>query len=425
MRQKKPDTLQPGVRYDSRHVRLRTGEAQRDNGRYTYRWTDRTGKRHAVYAPTLELLRQKEELLIVDRHDGIRSNTSTITINQMFELWNQLKRGIKDSTRSNYLYMYEMFVKPIFGTQRIVQIRKSDIRRFYNQLLDEKGLKIATLDNIHNVLHQVFQVAVDDDIIRKNPTDNMLRELKLARGMETEKRKALTVEQEQLFFDYLQKTPKYRHWYPIFYIMANTGMRAGEITGLRWCDVDMKEGIISVNHTLVYYDHRGKKGCCYSINTPKTKAGEREIPMTDGVKQAFQMEKEYQEEAEIRNTSHIDGYSDFIFVNQYGKVQHHDSLNKALQRIMRDCNGQVLENHEGDEEPVLLPRFSCHVLRHTFATRACESGINIKVLQSCLGHSDVSTTLDIYVHVTNDLKKKEFSAMELFLETGARQNAGE
>ena len=205
--------------------------------------------------------------------------------------------------------------------------------------------------------------------------------------------------------------------------MANTGMRVGEITGLRWCDVDMENGIISVNHTLVYYNHRDEKGCYFSINTPKTKAGIREIPMTEGVKQAFLMEKEFQEECGMKSVSHIEGYSDFAFVNRNGEVQHQGTLNKALQRIMRDCNSEVLEKKGVDSDPVLLPKFSCHVLRHTFATRMCESGLNVKVVQSVLGHADVTTTLDIYVTVTNDLKKREITAFETYLKTGAKQMA--
>ena len=245
----------------------------------------------------------------------------------------------------------------------------------------------------------------------------------MAHGSEIEKRKALTPEQEELFLGYLARTPKYQHWYPVFYIMANTGMRVGEITGLRWCDVDMENGIISVNHTLVYYNHRDEKGCYFSINTPKTKAGIREIPMTEGVKQAFLMEKEFQEECGMKSVSHIEGYSDFVFVNRNGEVQHQGTLNKALQRIMRDCNSEVLEKKGVDSDPVLLPKFSCHVLRHTFATRMCESGLNVKVVQSVLGHADVTTTLDIYVTVTNDLKKREITAFETYLKTGAKQMA--
>lgn len=389
----------------------------------TYRWTDKLGKRNTIYAATLEDLREQEEQILVDQHDGIKANIKNVTVNDVYELWCQLKRGIKDSTMKNYIYMYELFVKPTFGKKKLVQVKKSDVRRFYNQLIDDKVLKPSTVDVIHNIVHQVFQIAVDDDMIRSNPAANMLREIKMAHGSEIEKRKALTLEQEELFLGYLARTSKYQHWYPIFYIMANTGMRVGEITGLRWCDVDMENGIISVNHTLVYYNHRDEKGCYFSINTPKTKAGILEIPMTEGVKQAFLMEKEFQEECGMKSVSHIEGYSDFVFVNRNGEVQHQGTLNKALQRIMRDCNSEVLEKKGVDSDPVLLPKFSCHVLRHTFATRMCESGLNVKVVQSVLGHADVTTTLDIYVTVTNDLKKREITAFETYLKTGAKQMA--
>ncbi len=408
---------QTGVRFDKNRVRLKTGETQRPNGTYAYRWTTPDGKRHSVYAPTLEKLREQEEQIIVDKHDGIRSDIKSLTVNEMFDLWCQLKRGIKDSTFKNYIYMYELFVKPSFGKNRLVLVKKSDVRRFYNSLADGKILKIATIDNVHNVLHQVFQVAVDDGMIRINPTDNMLKELKLSHGFEREKKSALTIEQQNLFFDFLRTHPKYLHWYPVFYVMANTGMRVGEITGLRWQDIDLNEGVININHTLVYYNHRDENGCYFSINTPKTKAGVREIPMTESVKQAFIQEREYQREVGIESNMRVDGYADFIFVTQNGRVQHQGNLNKAILRIMRDCNDEVLEKCGSDSDPVLLPHFSCHILRHTFATRLCESGINLKVIQSVLGHADVSTTMNIYVDVTNSLKKKEIAAFDDYMAT--------
>lgn len=247
--------------------------------------------------------------------------------------------------------------------------------------------------------------------------DYMLKELKLSHGFEREKKEALTVAQQKLFFDYMLSHPKDTHWYPVFYVMANTGMRVGEITGLRWSDIDLKKGIIRVNHTLVYYNHRDEKGCYFSINTPKTKAGEREIPMTEGVKQAFLMEREFQSQAEISSKSRVDGYDDFIFVNRYGDVQNQGNLNKALRRMMRDCNDEILEKYGADSDPVLLPQFSCHILRHTFATRLCESGANLKFIQSILGHADVSTTMNIYVDVTDALKKKEITAFDDYMTT--------
>lgn len=251
MQFQKKEKRQTTVRFDSHHVRLRTGEVQRKTGSYMYRWTDKLGKRNTIYAATLEDLREQEEQILVDQHDGIKANIKNVTVNDVYELWCQLKRGIKDSTMKNYIYMYELFVKPTFGKKKLVQVKKSDVRRFYNQLIDDKVLKPSTVDVIHNIVHQVFQIAVDDDMIRSNPAANMLREIKMAHGSEIEKRKALTLEQEELFLGYLARTPKYQHWYPVFYIMANTGMRVGEITGLRWCDVDMENGIISVNHKLI------------------------------------------------------------------------------------------------------------------------------------------------------------------------------
>lgn len=411
------------VRTDNKRIRLQIGETQRDNGSYIYRWTTPDGKRHAIYAPTLDELREKEETVLVNQHEGLRADVNNLTVNKVYLLWKDLKRGIKDSTMKNYMYMYETFVMPTFGRKRVTKVRKSDVRQFYNRLVDDHVMKVATIDGIHNVLHQVFQVAVDDDLIRHNPTDNMLRELRLTHAGEEEKRKALTIKQQELFFSFLWDTPQYNHWYPIFFIMANTGMRVGEITGLRWCDVDLERGIISVNHTLVYYNHRDEKGCYYSVNTPKTKAGEREIPMTPKVREAFLMEKQYQEDVGISGDFSVDGYSDFVFRNRDGKVYNQSSLNKAIQRIMRDCNGMVLEKYGCDSDPVLLPHFSCHILRHTFATRLCESGISLKVVQDVLGHADVKTTLGIYVTVTEELKKQEIAAYDTYLTTGVSRIA--
>ena len=174
-------TVKKNVRFDSHHIRLRTGETEKKNG-YEYRWTTPDGKRHSTFAPTLDKLREIEEELAADKHDGIKTDVKGLTVNDCYELWKELKRGIKDSTYKNYIYMYEMFVKPTFGQKKVTKVLKSDVKRFYNTLADDKHLKVSTIDNIHNVLHQVFQVAVDDNYIRGNPTDRMLKELKVAHG---------------------------------------------------------------------------------------------------------------------------------------------------------------------------------------------------------------------------------------------------
>lgn len=397
-------------RYDKKHRLLKTGESERTDGYYQYRYTDRRGKRHTFTASTLEELRRKEEQISRDKADGIRVEASNVTLDDMFELWSNLKRGLKGNTYGNYCYMYKTFVSPSIGRYRITTLKRSDLKAFYNSLADERNLKIATIDNIHTVLHQVLAVAVEDGYMRMNISDNLLKELKQSHNMETEHRRALTIQEQELFLDFLRKdnTP-YHHWYPVFAVMLGTGMRVGEITGLRWEDVDFGEGMIDVNHTLVYYNH-AENGCYFSVHTPKTKAGNRTIPMLDETREAFLAEKRYQEFNGLKCNVAVDGYTDFIFINRFGNVQHQGTLNKALRRIIRDCNDEQLLKNE--KNPVLLPRFSCHSLRHTFTTRLVEAGVNLKVVQDTLGHKDFSTTMDIYTDVTKELKQREFDNLQ-------------
>ena len=397
-------------RYDSQRRVLKSGERERPDGYYVYRWTDRLGKRHSITTKTLEELRQKESGILKNNLDGIRSEAANTTVNDIFDLWCNMKRGLKDNTFQNYQYMYNMFVAPDFGRLKVQALKKSDVKQFYNKLAEERGLRVNTIDNIHTVLHQVLQVAVEDNYLRNNVSDNVLRELKQSHNIGKTHKKALTIPEQNLFLDFLKpEFSPYHHWYPVFTVMLGTGMRVGEVTGLRWCDIDMKGNIIEVNHTLVYYNH-AENGCYFNVHTPKTEAGKRKIPMLRSVKEAFLEEKKYQEQFGLKCTAIIDGYTDFIFINRFGGVQHQGTLNKAIRRIIRDCNDKQLES--GAKNPVLLPPFSCHSLRHTFTTRMVESNVNVKVVQEVLGHKDVSTTLDIYTDVTKELARREFEDLD-------------
>ncbi len=402
-------------RKDKSRVVLRSGEVQRANGSYQYSWMDGSGKRRYVYAKTLEELRIKEEQIAKDKSDGIKTEARYTTLNELFDLWKTLKRGLKDNTFQNYNYLYDTFVRPVIGDKFVTKLKKSDIKRYYNYLADERGLKASTIDGIHTVLHQVLDMAVDDNYIRNNPSDRVLKELKQSCFAKSEKRLALTRAEQDLFLDFLKNSRIYYHWYSIFAVMLGTGLRVGELTGLRWCDIDLDNGVIDVNHTLVYYSHRSadsKRGCYFNINTPKTTASNRQVPMLDFVKEAFIKEKEVQELLDIKCEATIDGYTDFIFVNRFGNVQHQGTLNKAIKRIIRDCNDEQFLT--SDNPKVLLPHFSCHTLRHTFTTRMCEAGVNVKVIQDALGHTDVSTTLNIYTDVTKELKRVEFEGLDRF-----------
>lgn len=235
-------------------------------------------RRTSVKGKTLDELRYKEEQIEKDKKDGIKAEARYTTLNDIYELWKDLKRGLKNNTFENYKYMYETFVRQQIGSKTVSSLKKSDIKRFYNYLADERHLKPATIDNIHTVLHQILDMAVDDDYLRNNPSNNVLKELKQSHCFQTEKRRALTRPEQELLLSYLKNTPSASLWYPIFAVLIGTGLRVGEATGLRWCDIDLEEGIIDVNHTLVYYDHRtegSKRGCYFNINTTKTPAGKQ------------------------------------------------------------------------------------------------------------------------------------------------------
>lgn len=138
--------------------------------------------------------------------------------------------------------------------------------------------------------------------------------------------------------------------------------------------------------------------------------GQSVIPKA--ARETFEHEKQKQEDLGLHCEVTIDGYTDFIFINRFGQAQHQATLNKAIRRIIRDCNDEQFLH--SDEPDVLLPHFSCHSLRHTFTTRMCEAGVNIKVIQDALGHSDISTTLNIYADVTKEMKAEEFKGLDSY-----------
>lgn len=405
-------------RKDNKGRVLKDGEYQRANGSYEYRWRE-NGKRYSIYGGTLEELRRKENDLLAEQSRGIRADARTLTINDIYHSWVQLKKGLKENTFKNYQYMYEQFVQEDFGNKKLYNLKRSDVRRFYNRLADERGLKVTTIDNIHTVLHQVLDLAVEDEYIRNNPSDQALKELRQTYRNDSGQQKALTMDEHQLLIRFLSRNTRYHYWLPLITIMIEGGLRVGEATGLRWEDVNMEEGTISVNHTLVYYSkEKGKQG--FAVNTPKTQAGQRVIPMTENMKQTFLQEKEFHEFNDIYCHSTIDGYTDFVFLNLAGNVRHHNAINRALKRIIRECNKwvqkQIDEGKIDEAEAVFLPDFSCHSLRHTCATRLCEAGVNIKVIQDMLGHADIETTMNVYVEAKKDLKRMEVDRYAEYLQ---------
>ena len=399
-------------RKDSKNRILKEGEYERSNKTYEFKWTDKTGKRHSIYAKTLEELREKEIDILRDTLNGIKVNGKNLTVNDFYKKWESLKRGLKNNTFQNYKYMYNQFAKDQIGNIKVCELKRTDVRSFYNMLLDVRHLKLRTIECLHTVIHQILELAVEDDCIRYNPSDNALKELKRAHNKDVEKRKAFTKVEQKIFENYLKKEGLNHRWYPVFIVMLWTGLRVGELTGLTWNDIDFENNTITVSRTLVYYDKGGKGKCGYAIHTPKTNAGNRVVPMIEKVRLALLEEQAYQKELGIKCVANIDGYTDFVFINRYGTTHNQATLNKALRRIIRDCNYEIMD--KGNANSIILPNVSNHSLRHTFTTRMLEAGINVKVMQEVLGHADAQTTMNIYAEAKQDFTKEELNKFEKY-----------
>ena len=398
------------TRKDLRGRSLRKGEVQRaSDKRYMYTYTDPLGRRKFIYANDLTQLREKEEKLLKDQLDGLDIYVAgKATLNETFDRYISTKYNLRESTRSSYLYTDDHYVRETFGLKRIAEIKYSDVLQFYYHLLNQQGISLGTLDSVHCLLHPTFQLAVRDEIIRKNPTDGVMKEISRESGKNRGVRHALTIEQQRCFMEYIANHPIYYHWWPMFTILLGTGCRIGEALGLRWQDLDFENRVISINHSLVYYPANGSNKCVLRVSLPKTDAGIRTIPMLDIVKDAFEMLYEEQKENGFNETE-IDGMTGFIFCNRFGSVPNPQTVNHTIKRIANNYNAdEVVRAKKEHRDPIILPNFSCHHLRHTFCTRLCENETNLKVIQSIMGHKNIETTLDIYAEATEKKKQESF-----------------
>ena len=406
-------------RKDSKNRVLRQGEYARADGGYEYRWTDKNGQRHSKYRKNLSELRELEDQIHLDILDGVATEGNNFTLDDIFTKWIQVKRGLKEVTKNKYIHDYHKYIQPTLGSRSVDSVKISDIRAFYNDLYEVRKFTVGTIGTIHRVLHQVLEFAVDDDLIRKNPAKKALKEFTSATKYEPGTRKAMTIEEQDLFEDFIQNSQRYNRWQPLFTVMLWTGLRAGEVSALRWDDVDFEKNMITVTLNLIYVGDEQLKNNRSVITTPKSAASVRTIPMLPNVRAALLREQKIQKLMGEKCTETIDGYTNFIFITRNGGPKHVWGINAALNNIVKACNTEVLAKWEKEWDgngdlPVTLPNLTCHWLRHTFATRCCEARMDPKAIQGILGHADYETTMDIYVESTEQMKKAEVIYLEQY-----------
>lgn len=399
-------------RTDTRGRILRIGESQRKDGRYQFQYTDEAGKRHCVYDLELQGLRKKEREILRDLNDGIRRRDSQkITLSGLVEMYLDSHRGIREATSASYRKIFNVHIKnSTVGAKPICNIKTSDMLKFFNGLLD-KGLSSGYLHIMYAFLNPAFEMAVNDDLIRKNPCSGIVSKLD-----KTEKasKNAMSIEEQQRFLGFLSMSQRFNVYLPMFTVLLGTGMRIGECLGLTWKDIDFKNGIIHVTHTL-RYDNYGD-GSKFHISEPKTGSGKRTIPMISEVRKAFLAIRKKNLELGGSGELTVDGYSDFIFLTVRKRhLYMANTIGKMLVRIVEAYNEEEARAAADERrEPLFLPRLTPHIMRHTFCTRFCENETNIRVIQEIMGHKDIKITMNVYSHVTLEKARECMESMEKF-----------
>lgn len=370
---------------------------------------ERTGRRLAVYSPDLAELRKKEKEIEKDQDEEILTDTQfkSITLNELFDIYLETRK-LTESTYANYRRMWNSLVKNELGQMKVVQVRPSHVRLFYSRLSKEKYAH-STIKFLHNMIFPSFEVAVDDDIIRKNPAKRALGDY----GEPEKKRTALSFDQQKNLLNFVKNSEAFQNYLPMLQVMIGTGLRCGELIGLTWKDVDMKKRTVSVDHQLTYKNYGDV--CNFHKTLPKTQAGVRVIPMSKMVGKAFETQRRLNFQAGIPRDVKIEGLSDFMFMSRSGRPMMPSSVNFILRDIVKAYNKEENERAKRERrKPEELPHISAHILRHTACTRMAETDLDMKVVQYVMGHANISVTMEVYNHITDRSRiEKEIAKMDL------------
>lgn len=343
--------------------------------------------------------------------DGINGTASKMTLNQLFDLYISLKDSgsLKETSKNNYIGMWNCNLRDSeLGNAEIKNIKTSHIMKFYKELKD-KGLSNSTIKFFHTILVSCFNLALDDDMIRKNPVKKEC--IKPYKGGAKVK-EALTREEQRILLDFMENSNVYNSYVPMIRYMIGTACRIGEVIGITWNDVDMKNKKIFIDHQLIYKKAPDGK-TKFMITDTKSESGHREIPMTNDIYNALADQRQYKMFMGTPRDYTVDGYSKFIFTTKSGKPIAPNGFNNAMKNVVETYNKRETMMAESDNrQPVLLPHISAHTFRHTGCTRMAEAGIDIKVLQRIMGHSDIAITMDVYNHVNDDRIQNELEKLE-------------
>lgn len=387
-------------RRDNKGRVLRNGESQRKDERFMYKYTDNAGNIKYVYSWKLVKtdtvpkgvkddlsLREKEKLIHRDLEDDISPCGGEMTVLDLVKKYVSQKTGVKHNTKANYNFVINIIKKEDFGKKRIDKVKLSDAKGWLIKLQSD-GRGYSAIHSVRGVVRPAFQMAVDDDLIRKNPFEFQLATVVVNDSVT---REALTRKQERAFLKFVKEDKHFSRYYEGIYILFKTGLRISEFVGLTIADIDLKNGVIDVNHQL-----QRKRNMEYVIEETKTECGTRLVPMTDEVKKCFR--KIIENRKKPKTEPMIDGKVGFLYLDKNDMPMVALHWEKYFQHICEKYN----KIYKAE-----MPKVTPHVCRHTFCSNMAKSGMNPKTLQKIMGHSDIGVTLNTYTHVGFEDIQKE------------------
>ena len=392
------------IRRDSKHRVLRRGESQRADGKYMFKWSE-NGKPKFVMSWRLEptdkqpqgtkptpSLREMEKQLGRDRDSLLDPTCRNMTVKECVERYLATKVGVKPNTLENYNFVKNLMEKESFYSKKIREVKVSDAKLFLIKL-QQDGKRHSTVKTVRGVLRPAFQMAMDDDILVKNPFNF---ELVGVLVNDSVTRQAISKEQMRKFLKFVHDDNVFCKYYEVVFILFHTGMRISEFCGLTMKDVDMEKRIINIDHQLQRDSKRQ-----YHIFSTKTNAGTRKIPMTEEVYQMFRAILE--DRPTDLPEKMVDGYIGFLFRDK-------DGMPLVAMHWEHRFNSMV--GRYNNIYRVQMPNITPHVCRHTYCSNMARAGMNPKTLQYLMGHSDISVTMNTYTHLGLDDAKDEMIRLQ-------------
>lgn len=376
---------------------LGEGITQRSDGNYIARFRYGNGNREQKVFTDLNDARQwiMDKKFQFSHHvpENVKSNSSefsNITVGDWYTYWNEsYNNDLSPNTIRNYRERYYKNVAPAIGKMRVSDVRSIHCQKILNDM-KKKNYSAGTVYQTYICIGVIFRAAINNDIIFKHP----LTGVTVPKGLKRKEVRALTLDEHRLFLKQIESS----HNKLQYRFVLQTGLRTGEMIGLTWDCVDFEKREIRVEKQMEFR-HQQKM---WRASSPKTVSGFRTVPLTDEAmeileelyskkdtrKQSPELDQvlEYYDSKDLENKCF--NMKDLVFINfRTGMPNKSSSYDTHIYKLCSEAG---------------IKPFGMHVLRHTFATRCIEAGMNPKTLQRILGHASLKTTMDTYVDVTDD-----------------------